>query len=191
MTRRARKEARLIRRLTWAATRDQRSADAFTRASRIADNIPLGQPILVGHHSEAHARRDADRIHANMSAGVASADMAAHHRSVAAGIQHQLNGSIFSDDPDAREQLQVRIAELEAQRARRKAINAEIKRGDGWVARLTARGAPITDAEHRQLTDAACFSGSVGYPAYAMTNLGANIRRLKARLLTLTPATAE
>jgi Domain of unknown function (DUF3560) len=26
-----------------------------------ADNIPLGQPILIGHHSESHARKDAER----------------------------------------------------------------------------------------------------------------------------------
>ena len=34
--------------------------------ARIADNIPLGQPILVGHHSERHARRDAERIRSGM-----------------------------------------------------------------------------------------------------------------------------
>jgi hypothetical protein len=37
----------------------QRAHDAV---HRIADNIPFGQPILVGHHSERHARKDAERI---------------------------------------------------------------------------------------------------------------------------------
>lgn len=40
--------------------RDAESADRAVHA--IADNIPLGQPILVGHHSEKHARKDAERI---------------------------------------------------------------------------------------------------------------------------------
>ena len=31
-------------------------------ARAIADQIPLGQPILIGHHSERRARRDAERI---------------------------------------------------------------------------------------------------------------------------------
>ncbi|HMF62793.1 MAG TPA: DUF3560 domain-containing protein, partial [Edaphobacter sp.] len=35
---------------------------AHEAVSRIADNIPLGQPILVGYHSERHARKDAERI---------------------------------------------------------------------------------------------------------------------------------
>ena len=38
--------------------------------ARIADNIPLGQPILVGHHSERHARRDAERIRSGMRKAV-------------------------------------------------------------------------------------------------------------------------
>ncbi len=36
----------------------------------ITDGIPLGQPILVGHHSEKHARRDAERIDNGMRRAV-------------------------------------------------------------------------------------------------------------------------
>lgn len=39
-----------------------RADAARKRGDAIADMIPFGQPILVGHHSEKHARRDADRI---------------------------------------------------------------------------------------------------------------------------------
>jgi hypothetical protein len=35
-------------------------------ADRISANIPFGQPILVGHHSEGRARRDAERIRSNI-----------------------------------------------------------------------------------------------------------------------------
>lgn len=45
----------------------ERRAEASRKAvDAIADMIPLGQPILKRHHSEAHARRDADRIHNGM-----------------------------------------------------------------------------------------------------------------------------
>lgn len=37
---------------------------------QISENIPFGQPILVGHHSEGRARRDAAKIHANMGKAV-------------------------------------------------------------------------------------------------------------------------
>ena len=40
----------------------QRSERAHAAVHAIADNIPLGQPILVNHHSERHARKDAERI---------------------------------------------------------------------------------------------------------------------------------
>ena len=48
-----------------------RDAEQARKAvSAIADNIPLGQPILVGHHSERHARRDAERIENGMRKAV-------------------------------------------------------------------------------------------------------------------------
>jgi Domain of unknown function (DUF3560) len=49
--------------------KDKRIGDAeraHEAVSRIADNIPLGQPILIGHHSERHARKDAERIENGM-----------------------------------------------------------------------------------------------------------------------------
>ena len=52
-------------RLEERAGRKQSAADAaHTRAQRIASAIPLGQPILVGHHSERRHRRDLARIDA-------------------------------------------------------------------------------------------------------------------------------
>jgi hypothetical protein len=40
------------------------------RVHAIADNIPFGQPILVGHHSERHARADQERIFNGMHKAV-------------------------------------------------------------------------------------------------------------------------
>lgn len=52
---------------------EKRAADAeraHAAVSAIADNIPLGQPILVGHHSERRARKDAERIRNGMTKAV-------------------------------------------------------------------------------------------------------------------------
>jgi hypothetical protein len=49
--------------------KDKRITDAERAqeaVSRIADGIPMGQPILIGHHSERHARKDAERIENGM-----------------------------------------------------------------------------------------------------------------------------
>jgi hypothetical protein len=69
MTYRDRRLARADRLRHWARKRHARSDAAFESARRLADAIPLGQPILLGHHSERHACRDAERIHHNMSKG--------------------------------------------------------------------------------------------------------------------------
>lgn len=186
MTRRERMERRLDRRLEWAAGRDKKATASLTRAHSIADNIPLGQPILVGHRSEAHARRDIARIDAGMRQGVESSQMAAHHRSKAAEIERQLDRSIFSDDPDAPERLRERIAELEEKRDARKRANTAYKRGG-----IEAVRAEVGDemALEGATTLRLCHWVKVPYPPYSLTNLGANIRRLRNRLDALEPAT--
>ena len=73
MTYRERKERRAERRAEWARKRKAKSEAAFSAVKNLADQIPLGQPILVGHHSERRARRDADRISSNMTKGIEQA----------------------------------------------------------------------------------------------------------------------
>jgi GNAT superfamily N-acetyltransferase len=53
-----------------SATADKLEARAEAHraaADRISENIPVGQPILVGHHSESRARSDAQRIRTNIA----------------------------------------------------------------------------------------------------------------------------
>lgn len=52
---------------------DKREHDAQTARAgveAIAGQIPLGQPILIGHHSQRRAERDRDRIHEGMRKAV-------------------------------------------------------------------------------------------------------------------------
>lgn len=187
MTRRERLEARLEKRQAWAASRDQKSAAGFARARVIADGIPLGQPILVGHHSERRHRADVARIDAGMRQGCESADMAAHHRAKADGLERQLDGSIFSDDPDAVEALTARVAELEAQRARWKAENAAFRKGDAeWIKVRypdTDPAIALVYAERERGEIMAGYSWTrQPHPAYSLSNLAGNIGRLRKRL---------
>lgn len=68
-------------------------------ASTISDMIPFGQPILVGHHSEARHRRDAERIHNKHGQGFEAAKKADYYEERAKSAES--NRSIFSDDPEA------------------------------------------------------------------------------------------
>ena len=183
MTYRERKEARIARRLEWAASRETRAAQEFAQVRRLADSIPFGQPILVGHHSERHARKDAARIHNGMERASESQAMATHHAQVAAGIQDQLNRSIYSDDRNAIEALEQRIAERESTRDRMKLVNKLYKKGD--VSGLAALGLDFQRVKagvNRQSEDGRLSWLTAPHPAYEITNIGATIRTDKKRL---------
>lgn len=65
-------------------------ADAARKAvGAIAGNIPFGQPILVGHHSERRARKDAERIENGMRRAVRLWDTSDYWKQRAEGaLQH-------------------------------------------------------------------------------------------------------
>ncbi len=72
--------------------RGKRAADAEharKAVASVADGIPFGQPILVGHHSERHARRDADKIESGMRRAVKLWETSQYWQDRAAGaIRH-------------------------------------------------------------------------------------------------------
>lgn len=182
MTYRERREARAERLRGWAAGRRQKAAARFNAAHDRAEQIPLGQPILVGHHSERRHRRALERIDRAITRGHEHQQKAASMENRAAGIEHQADRAIYRDDPDAIDALEERIAGLELQRERRKTINQQIRKGPGWEARIAP---PLTDEERADLTSAARFSQCIGYPPYALQNLSGNIARQRARLTAL------
>lgn len=179
MTRRERLERKLQKRQEWAEGRKAKADAAYKAARAIVGNIPMGQPVLIGHHSEKRHRRDLERADNAMGRMVESSKMAEHHTSKAGGIADQLDSSIFSDDPDAIEQLTARIAELEADRDTRKAANKAYTKG-GWDA-VAAVLSPERLAK-AQRGMAVCPYEKVPFPPYSLQNLGARIRTAKKRM---------
>jgi len=107
-----RAEARAERFDGYQANRLHDAEAARAAVAAIADHIPLGQPILVGHHSERHARRDAERIRSGMQRAVKMWDTAQYWRARAAGaIAH----AQYKERPAVRHR---RIKGLEADRRR-------------------------------------------------------------------------
>jgi phospholipid N-methyltransferase len=84
------------------------SARAAEAVRAIADGIPLGQPILIGHHSERHARKDAERIESGMRKTVALWETAQYWKDRAAGA---IRNAKYKERPDVRAR---RIARIEA-----------------------------------------------------------------------------
>ena len=180
MTRRERLEAKLEKRREWAQKREADAASRFKAAHGVVEHIPFGQPILVGHHSEKRHRAALARHDRNMRAGCESADMAKHHESKASGLESQLETSIYSDDPDAIEQLEAKVEQLESERAAMKALNAY------WRKHKTCKGFPGMSDETAARLDADIPTRyswqQQPHPAYELQNLGGVIRNAKKRI---------
>lgn len=101
---------------------ERRAADANSArdaVNRIADGIPLGQPILIGHHSERHARRDAERIENGMRKAVQMWRTSQYWTDRAAGA---LRHAKYKELPHVRAR---RIKTIEADRRRLERTIAE------------------------------------------------------------------
>lgn len=189
-TRRERLENKLQKRLDWAAARAQAADREFEKADLREEKsgIPFGQPILVGHHSERRHRNAIRRADSAMRRSIEHSDMSRHHAAKADGIERQLNNSIFSDDPDALEQLEAKIAKLEREREVNNAVNKIIRRKpkeqrtEAKIAELCALG--ISEATADKLFEPD-FCGRVGIPSYVNQNLGSRIKAAKDRLTTI------
>jgi hypothetical protein len=175
-------QRKLQKRQEWAAKRQAEARQRLDAAHQATEHIPLGQPILLGHHSEKAHRAALARSDSNMSKGCEAQSMAEHHKDKAAGLERQLETSVFSDDEDAVEQIEAKIASLEAKRHRMKAINAAHKKFLKNPASLDA--ADLTDEEKAFIR---AYKPTYSwephpFPPYSLTNLGANIRRYKQRV---------
>lgn len=165
-----------IERLKDRAAAAQAESDRLqTQASARASVIPLGQPILVGHHSERRDRNYRNKIHRQFEKSIEAADKAKYYADKAKAAER--NTAIFSDDPNAAEKLEKKIARLEERQELMKAANKAIRKGDDEALRLLG----FSDERIAALKKPD-FLGRIGFPNYAITNNGANIRRLKERL---------
>ncbi|CCH02051.1 hypothetical protein FAES_4051 [Fibrella aestuarina BUZ 2] len=68
----------------WAGRAEARSDDAYKRSHSLVEGIPLGQPILVGHHSEKRHRRTLEDSWNAMGRSVELSKKASSHEDKAA-----------------------------------------------------------------------------------------------------------
>lgn len=160
----------------------------FDRAMSHIAGIEPGQPILVGHHSERRHRRDLERHDNAMRAAIAEDKKAAHYADRAAAVG---TGGISSDDPEAVDKLNAKLARLEAAQAFMVEANRHVRRvkaGKAEISAVTARLQELrpnwTDDQSRELMSPD-FCGRTGFPSYATSNNNAEIHRVKARIATL------
>jgi predicted RNA methylase len=140
------------------AAEAERAKDAV---SAIADNIPFGQPILVGHHSERRARKDAERIESGMRKAVSLWETSEYWKSRAAGaIRH----AKYKELPAVRAR---RIKTIEADLRKEQRTQAEAEK---WLRLWTTDGLTLELARrlanHAHLGVERNASGSGFWTAY-------------------------
>ncbi|WP_242881368.1 DUF3560 domain-containing protein [Stenotrophomonas maltophilia] len=107
-----RQEDRADRFNEYSANRQKNADTAHRAVDAICERIPLGQPILVGHHSERAARRDQARIHNGMRKAVNCWKQSEYWaQRAAASLAH----AKYKERPDVRAR---RIKKIEADKRR-------------------------------------------------------------------------
>ena len=158
------------------AEKNRRKAEGlYDTARQMGEAIPFGQPILIGHHSEGRDRRYRAKIGAKYEKADEAQKKATYYAGRAAAIED--NKSIFSDDPQAGEKLTERIAILEKRRDLMRAANKCVRKKD--LEGLMDLG--FNERRATELMTVPDFCGRIGFADYELSNLGANIRRLKQR----------
>ena len=191
----AKQAARKARLEARAARLEAEAQATLKRGYDMASTIPFGQPILVGHHSEKRDRRYRERIGKTFDRALEQHKAAEEVARRAASVG---TGGISSDDPDAAAKLRQELAQVEDAGRQMVETNAAWRKAGrprpdddvGWtkVADLLGRS-PNDFVKFRQnlARSRALMPYLDGRPfeSYAISNNGANARRIKARIAQL------
>jgi hypothetical protein len=179
--------ARIERQRARAGKLRAEAETAYARGRAIGEMIPMGQPILVGHHSERRHRRDLGKMDKALSSSAALSREADELERRA--NRAEKSGAISSDDPEAIPKLREKLAAVEQQRERMRKANAVIRQGGGDVLpKLQVLG--FNEGAARKLREPDPM-GRVGFPPYAMQNASNEATRIKQRIADLEKRTSS
>lgn len=178
MNRKERQEARADRYRELAEKANQQSTEAYNQSRSMVAHIPLGQPILVGHHSEGAHRRLLDRSWNAMGKSVKLCEKAEYFERKAEAAEN--NNSIYLGDDDAIDRLQEKLDGLVKSQNMMKAVNKILKNKKlndiGRVEQFKELG--FSEEKAIELAKPDCC----GFPSYMLSNNNARIRDTKQRL---------
>jgi len=169
-----RKESKIERCLERIADLNEISSQEFDRARSLQSVIPLGQPILVGHHSEGRHRAHLKRIDSAYRKGTEAYDKAAYYEKRATNARK--SRSISGDDPEVMNRYQKKLENLLKTQEYMKGVNKAWKQGK---AALIAFGLSESESENLASdTKKPC-------PTWMLSNNNAEIRRVKEKIEAL------
>ena len=90
----------------------EQSTQAYERSKYIADAIPMGQPVLVGHHSEKRHRRDIEKINRAMGQSVAASRKSEYLESKAEAYSKKADALAKELDPEQQKQKEEQLKKV-------------------------------------------------------------------------------
>lgn len=152
-----RAEERADRFTEYRGKRTEDAGRARDAVRQLSDGIPFGQPILVGHHSQRRAEKDAQRIRDGMRRAVDMWETAEYWQRRAAGA---VRAAKYKERPDVRAR-RIKGIEADARKVQRDATEAAM------LARVWTR---VHNRPWDDMTAAALYvagrSSGIGYGLY-------------------------
>jgi len=158
------------------------SQGLHARAHVMAEAIPFGQPILIGHHSEGRDRNYRAKITRTFRASFEMEDKA---KAAQARADRIGTGGISSDDPSALDKLRSKVANLEASHKAMVQANRIIRKSGSQEAKipeLVALGFSAEQAARLFVPD--CFQ-IIGFAGFSLSNSKGRINQVKERITAL------
>lgn len=164
----------------------------FSSFRKMQDMIPMGQPILIGHHSERGHRSHLKRIDGHLSKMSEHLEKSEYYERRAENALN--NNNIYLDDPQAEEKIEQKLARLKALQTAYKNFNKTWK-SKGLETALDQ----YPGNKERLRSTLNCFckdaQGEIiknsTLPSYLLVNLNAQIKRYEAKFTTLIEVKAE
>jgi hypothetical protein len=166
------------------------STEKCNQAVEMVRVIPMGQPILVGHHSERGHRALLNRSDNAMRKSIEHDSKSSYYENKANNAEN--NHAIFSDDPEAVQKLKAKLKDLESSRATMKAANVILREKSLNDVQKVEELQELKFTEKQAIeTLEPDFMGRVGFAPYVFSNLSGNIRTVKQRIEKLSKQAEE
>lgn len=166
-------EAKRERLLERAEQAEERAAQLNEHRRGQGKYLPVGQPILVGHHSEARHRRFLNELERLDRGAIAESEKA---QALVERAERVGTGGVSSDDPDA-------VAKLSAQLQQMKERQEFMKKANRAMRKLNTREErEAVLLEMGEDPKEVGFAARQGKYTFDMTNNNANIRRVTQRI---------
>ena len=160
---------------------EQQSSQLAHESSKMVEAIPMGQPLLVDHHSYKSDKNYRDRAWGKMEKSVEAGQKADYYRSKAEAAEK--NTAISSDDPEAVDKLKEKLQQRQDLQSHMKKVNAYYRKNG------TMKGFEgISDEKAAEIDESVKNDYSwitAPYAPYELSNNNAEINRLKKRIESL------